>query len=90
MTTKRGKKPLPPKTEDLKGVYPVYDDSGNIIRTVSYEQKQHLLKKKIPSRRHTQQKNIRLKAEHASGLKEGGRVGLLQGGKPKLATRGWK
>ena len=31
-------------------------------------------------------KNIQLQQSHAKG----GRVGLLQGGRPKLATKGWK
>ena len=41
---------------------------------------------KHPTKIGTFLKNIRLKQSRAKG----GRVGLLQGGKPKLATRGWK
>ena len=41
---------------------------------------------KHPTKIGTFLKNIRLKQSHAKD----GRVGLLQGGKPKLATRGWK
>ena len=41
---------------------------------------------KHPTKIRTFLKNIQVKQSHAKG----GRVGLRQGGTPKLATKGWK
>ena len=41
---------------------------------------------KHPTKIRTFLKNIQVKQSHAKG----GRVGVLQGGRPKLATKGWK